>query len=52
MLSELGHPALFGRDGLQTAGDGEAQCHVDKRVRGFEVAVALTEGGCWVFNGE
>jgi membrane protein implicated in regulation of membrane protease activity len=31
---------------------GHAQCHVDKRVRGFEVAVALTEGGCWVFNGE
>jgi hypothetical protein len=30
----------------------DAQCHVDKRVRGFEVAVALTEGGCWVFNGE
>ena len=32
--------------------DPQAQCHVDKRVRGFEVAVALTEGGCWVFNGE
>src|ERR1019366_5545462 len=31
---------------------GYLQCHVDKRVRGFEVAVALTEGGCWVFNGE